>query len=74
MDEGTLHRHRALWVEEKTPHSADALPLLSDSEQALYRAIRQNIWEQNVRLEQERIAWDYARPILRQAIAYPTPP
>jgi hypothetical protein len=74
MDEGTLHRHRALWVEEKTPHSADALPLLSDSEQALYRAIRQNIWEQNVRLEQERIAWDYAWPILRQAIAYPTPP
>jgi hypothetical protein len=74
MDEETLHRYRALWVEEKTPHTAAALPLLSDSEQALYRAIRQNFWGQNVRLEQERIAWDYAWPILRQTIAYPTPP
>ncbi len=66
MDEDTLHRHQELWVEEKAPHSADKLPLLSDSEQALYQAIKRNSWGQNVRLEQERIAWDFAWPVLLQ--------
>jgi len=60
MDEATLFGHRDLWAEEKDPHSSDTLPLLSDPEQALYRSIKRNIWGQNIRLEQERIAWDVA--------------
>lgn len=60
MDEESLHLHRELWVEEKSPHGADVLPLLSDTEQALYKAIKQNVWGQNIRLEQERITWSFA--------------
>lgn len=69
MDEETLHRHRDLWVEEKEQHSAETLPLLSDSEQAVYRAIKLNRWGQHVRLEQERIAWDFAWRKLQQVLS-----
>lgn len=68
MDEETLRSHQDLWVEEKTQHAAETLPLLSDREQEVYQAIKRNVWGQNVRLEQERIAWDVARNALRQAI------
>ena len=68
MDEGTLHDHRDLWVEEKVQYGEGALTLLSDSEQAVYQAIKRNGWGQNVRLEQERIAWDVAWKALQQAI------
>jgi hypothetical protein len=60
MDEDTLTSHRELWGEEKTPHGAETLPLLTDAEQLVYRGIKNNTWGQNVRLEQERIAWDIA--------------
>lgn len=68
MDETTLRSHQALWVEEKDQHAAETLPLLTDPEQAVYQAIKRNAWGQNVRLEQERIAWDVAWKILQQAI------
>ncbi len=60
MDENTLLAHQALWVEEKEPHAATSLSMLNAKEQAVYQAIRRHRWGQNVRLEQERIAWDYA--------------
>ena len=68
MDEATLRSHQDLWVEEKDQHAAETLPLLMDSEQAVYQAIKGNAWGQNVRLEQERIAWDIAWKTLQQAI------
>jgi hypothetical protein len=68
MDEETLLGHRDLWVEEKAQHNAESLPLLSDSEQALYQAIKLNKWGQNVRLEQERIAWNSAWRTLQQVL------
>ena len=68
MDEVTLRSHQDLWVEEKDPHAAETLALLTDSEQAVYQAIKGNVWGQNVRLEQERIAWDVAWEALRQVI------
>ncbi|MCY4472606.1 MAG: DUF2220 family protein [Kistimonas sp.] len=68
MDEGTLHRHQELWVEEKDQHTAETLPLLTDLEQTVYQAIKRNAWGQNVRLEQERIAWDIAWKRLQQTI------
>lgn len=67
MDESTLRNHRDLWVEEKDQHAAETLPLLTDSEQAVYQIIKHNAWGQNVRLEQERIAWDAAWETLRQS-------
>lgn len=68
MDEETLHSHRDLWVEEKDQYPAESLPSLTDSEQAVYQAIKRNAWGQNVRLEQERIAWDVVWKALQQAI------
>lgn len=72
MDEKTLHSHRDLWVEEKVQHGAETLPLLSDSEQAVYQSIKHNVWGQNIRLEQERVAWDFAWKALQQAIVMRT--
>ena len=68
MDEEILRGHQDLWVEEKDQHPAETLPLLTEPEQAVYQAIKRNAWGQNVRLEQERIAWDIAWKTLRQAI------
>jgi hypothetical protein len=68
MDETTLRSHRDLWVEEKDQHATETLPLLTDPEQAVYQAIKRNTWGQNVRLEQERIAWCFAWKTLKQAL------
>ena len=67
MDRETLLRYRDLWVEETSQHSADTLPRLTAAEQALYRALKRNAWGRNIRLEQERIAWDYAWAQARRA-------
>lgn len=60
MDSETLTGFRALWTEEKVQHGAASLPLLTEAESDVYRALKQNQLSQNLRLEQERIAWDYA--------------
>jgi hypothetical protein len=60
MDEATLLAHSDLWVEENDQYPAPELPLLSDIEQQVYRGLKQQRWGLNVRLEQERIAWNYA--------------
>ncbi len=59
MDSETLVRHRALWVHEDNPVQADLQRLRAD-EQALFDGLRQNRWGVGVRLEQERVDWDYA--------------
>ncbi|MHB1567387.1 MAG: Wadjet anti-phage system protein JetD domain-containing protein [Acidiferrobacter sp.] len=64
MDEDTLFAHRALWVTEPTPHGADQLPHLTPPEQAVYHGLKQQRWGHHVRLEQERIGWDYAERAL----------
>jgi hypothetical protein len=70
MDEAILRSHQDLWVEEKDQHAAETLPLLTEPEQAVYHSIKRNAWGQNVRLEQERIAWDVAWNVM-QRIALP---
>lgn len=60
MDEKTLLDHRDLWGEEDRPAAAAELPRLTDAEQGLYDQLRCDHWQPRVRLEQERIAWDYA--------------
>lgn len=69
MDEETLLRHRALWVDEAAQHSAAELTLLTKDEQQLYRDLKQQSWGQNVRLEQERIDWTTAWNVLQRSLA-----
>jgi hypothetical protein len=64
MDEATLLRYRDLWVEEPDQYSPRSLPLLTTSEQAVYEGLKQQRWGRNVRLEQERIAWNHAWEVL----------
>ncbi|MGE8065457.1 Wadjet anti-phage system protein JetD domain-containing protein [Pseudomonas sp. NPDC089569] len=66
MDEHTLFSHESLWGEEKDPHPVLKLPNLLASEQLLYEKLKQNKLGQNVRLEQERISWDFAWNTIRQ--------
>lgn len=60
MDMETLLRFRPLWTDEKAQHAAPDLGLLTQAEAQVYRCLKQNALAQNLRLEQERIAWDYA--------------
>jgi hypothetical protein len=60
MDESTLLRNRNLWGEEEKQVSALSLPLLTVDEQTVYQGLKQQRWGPNVRLEQERIAWNEA--------------
>lgn len=69
MDEETLLRHKALWVDEAAQHSAAELTLLTKDEQQLYRDLKQQRWGQNVRLEQERIDWTTAWNALQRSLA-----
>ena len=58
MDEATLLAFKDLWGREKKP-AAPELAHLTETEQQLYRALREGEYKQ-VRLEQERIAWNIA--------------
>lgn len=69
MDEETLLRHKALWVDEAAQHSAAELTLLTKDEQQLYRDLKLQRWGQNVRLEQERIDWAAAWSVLQRSLA-----
>ncbi len=60
MDEETLLTHRSLWGEEAQPVTVDRLPRLTEEEQNLYEKLCRHHWGLRVRLEQERIAWDFA--------------
>ncbi len=68
MDEDTLLRHKALWVDEKEQNPAMELALLTKKEQLLYRDLKEQRWGQNVRLEQERIDWDTAWGTLQRSL------
>lgn len=67
MDRDTLLRFKELWTDEKSPHGAAELPLLTAAESEVYRLLQTNALAQNLRLEQERIAWDVAWEVLRPA-------
>lgn len=64
MDERTLAAHRDLWVPEPTPTFGVFASLDRDEHAARSRIAA----EGNVRLEQERIPWSYAEPIVRSAV------
>ena len=66
MDEATLLKHRALWGRENRPTRRE-LTHLSRAEQHLYDALRENRHQENLRLEQERIGYDWLETALRQS-------
>ncbi len=58
MDRETLLAHRDRWVAETSPAVA-RLDRLTTAEQALYQDLVTDRFGEHVRLEQERIAWDW---------------
>ncbi|MDY6831743.1 MAG: DUF2220 domain-containing protein, partial [Thermodesulfobacteriota bacterium] len=65
MDQRTLLAHSALWGVEMQPETG-TLTRLNSEESALYDQLRQNHWGEHVRLEQERIGFDFLRDVLRE--------
>ena len=59
MDAATLHQHRERWGQEPAPTTA-ALSRLTGAEQALYGELVTDRHGERVRLEQERIDWEWA--------------
>lgn len=68
MDESTLLAFRSLWGREEKQHTALELAQLTVEEQSLYAALREGAYKQ-VRLEQERVAWDFAWSRIVQAVS-----
>lgn len=67
MDRETLLAHRAHWADEPQPTRRD-LPKLNYDEQALYDDLRQNRLGRQVRLEQEKIGFDWVRNALANLV------
>lgn len=68
MDEETLLAHRSMWVREDKPSRVEAPEGLTPEEQSVYEGLRTNRWQEQVRLEQERIAWPMAIRMLRSML------
>jgi hypothetical protein len=68
MDEETLLAHSTMWVREDKPSRVEAPDGLTPEEQAVYEGLRTNRWGEQVRLEQERIAWPMAIHVLRSML------
>jgi hypothetical protein len=69
MDVPTLLAFKDLWGEEPDQCNAEALEGLTQEEQELFHGLRTNRWGNKVRLEQERIHWDYAWKQLMASLA-----
>lgn len=70
MDEHTLMAYRRFCVEEPVQTSLRELPLLTESERSVFEDLITGRWGPRLRLEQERIPWDYVIGKIRTA-AYP---
>lgn len=64
MDEETLLRHRDLWSRD-TADRANTLAHLTSEEQAVLTHLQTEVYGVRVRLEQERVAWDWALKAIR---------
>ena len=65
MDRHTLLEHRPLWGVEAQPETAN-LARLTTEESALFDQLRQNHWGERIRLEQERIGYDFLLNVLQR--------
>lgn len=67
MDEPALLHCKAQWGQEpaEKSHQADVLPFLTDTEQALYQKLKNDHWQASLRLEQEKIPFEYWKTKLK---------
>ena len=65
MDRRTLLAHRALWGVEAQPETGN-LSRLNAEEMVLYDQLRRNHWGERIRLEQERIGFDFLLDVLQK--------
>jgi len=65
MDQETLLNYRPLWGVEAKPETAN-LERLNAKENVLYEQLRHNYWGDRIRLEQERIGFDFLLDVLRR--------
>lgn len=68
MDPDTLLDHRALWTQEASPLGEQDLPRLTDLERDTYQGLTHHRWGPRLRLEQERIGWEYAWRRVQEAL------
>jgi len=67
MDQDTLLAHRPLWQREDKPAPAP-LGALTGEEEEVFQGLLGHRWGDRVRLEQERIDWDYASRRIADAL------
>jgi hypothetical protein len=67
MDTQTFLDHKDLWGTENTPYGGAKLSLLTPGEEELFQGLKSGRWGNNLRLEQERIAWELAWPLIEKA-------
>ncbi len=65
MDEATLLAHQSQWGIEATP-AERTLENLTPDEQAVYQGLVQHRWQQNLRLEQEFIGYEWIKHSLKK--------
>lgn len=70
MDEHTLLGHRAHWTEETKPSKA-TLSELHLHELQLYKALQENHWGENIRLEQEYLYYEHVLQTIAALNKYP---
>jgi len=59
MDEQTLLMHKSLWVHENKPSKVIDANCLTGDEKEMYKKLLENKWGSQIRLEQERLSWEY---------------
>lgn len=69
MDEQTLMGGKEQWVVEASQAKVAFLERLTPQEQALYKALREQVHGPNVRLEQERLAWPLCLKALHEVMS-----
>jgi hypothetical protein len=71
MDRGTLNAHEVHWGEEPEQLTHD-LPRLTEEEQALFDDLRDNRIRRGLRLEQERVGFQWVMAALGRLVENPT--
>lgn len=67
MDETTVSHCYGLWGSEPMPHAAESLPHLNEQEAALYDGLKRHKWAAALRMEQERVPFEFAMDTLAKA-------
>ena len=67
MDAATLHAHRPLWgAEEKDKRYTGQLSRLGADEHALFQALRDDVFGERIRMEQERLGYTWVSDTIRR--------